>query len=180
MNPILKNATIVAGTAVAFLAFYYLNNLLFSSLAFSQQANWIFLPSGLRFLIVLIFAEYGALGIAIGAFFIDFNYIRLDDLTLVGSALIHGISPLLSRWICIKTFDLEVNLRHISAVMLLKMTLVFALISPVLHQSWYAFRGYSIDFVKDTLVMGIGDILGVLIVLYVATLTIKLVDFFRS
>ena len=180
MNLILKNATIVTVTAVAFLAFYYLNELLFSSLEFSQRVNWIFLPSGLRFLFVLIFAEYGALGIALGTFAIDFQHDRLDDMTLLGSAIIHGLAPLLSRWICIKTFDLEINLRHISAVMLLKMALVFAIISPVLHQSWYAFRGYSLDFVKETLVMGIGDILGVLIVLYVATLTIKLLEFFRS
>lgn len=181
MNPVIKNTMIVVGTAAAFLALYNLNSYLFSNFEFSHRANWIFLPSGLRLLLVLLFVEYGAIGIALGTFMVDVTSpVKQDEVTLWVSALIHGGSPLLSRWICIKTFDLDVHMRNLSAATLLKMTLIFATVSPILHQSWYNFRGYSVAFVSGTLVMAVGDVLGVLIVLYCAMLCIKLFDLVKK
>ena len=61
---------------------------------------------------------------------------------------------------------MDPNLRDLSASALLKIALVFSVVSPVMHQLWLTWRGETESFVQSTLVMAIGDLLGTLLVLY--------------
>ena len=163
-----KSATlIVALTALAYVALFVLNGFLFSFLDFSAGAAWVFLPSGLRLIAVLLFDKWGALGIVLGSLVMAFHDPSLTDPVTVGiAACISGLAPLLARQICLSLTDLQVDLHALSALSLVRITLIFSAVGAGLHQSWYAWRGNSNNALVSVLVMFCGDMLGTMLVLY--------------
>ena len=159
----------VLGTAVAYSALCELNTYLFSSFSFSTGVDWIFLPSGLRLAFILIFGVWGALGIVLASFADSLNlYFNGDLITALGAGLISGFTPLLARHISFEWLKLDVHFRTLSTPTFIKIVLLFAVLSPVIHQLWYTFRGHTENFMSSTLVMAAGDLTGTIAVLYAA------------
>lgn len=171
-----SKAWIVVLTALLYFLFFELNNLLFSSLNHAKAVDWIFLPSGLRLLFILLFGVSGATGIATSSFALGYAYYFPDDwITSLGAALVSGFSPLIARNFCDYWFGLDANLEKLSSRILLKLAFVFALVSAALHQAWYFLRGHGEEqlYVGFT-AMATGDFLGSLIVLYLVRLALVL------
>jgi hypothetical protein len=61
---------------------------------------------------------------------------------------------------------LNPDIQYLKPRQLIQLTVVFAIISPVLHQLWYSWNNSSTQFVQATLVMIVGDLLGSLIILW--------------
>lgn len=161
----------VAFSALAFFLLCQINDLLFQHLAYSPGVSWIFLPSGLRLLLVLMLAGPGAIGLMLGSLLAGLS--RSQELELaLAAAFISGLSPWLARWVCLRTMHVKSDLNELSALRLLQMALVFAAISAVLHQALYAGVGLSTNFLEGAAVMAIGDLLGTLVVLYLVKLAL--------
>lgn len=141
---------------------------LFGSLNFSHRVDWIFLPSGLRLAFVLLFLADGAIGIALAStlitylFYFDGSY---TSMLLNGSMA--GIAPYLARHVAIHHLQLDENLKNLKAIGILKISVLFAFISALVHQLWYFWNGKTDDFIASALVMMVGDLSGTLIVLFV-------------
>lgn len=141
---------------------------LFGSLNFSHRVDWIFLPSGLRLAFVLLFLADGAIGIALAStlitylFYFDGSY---TSMLLNGSMA--GIAPYLARQVAIHHLQLDENLKNLKAIGILKISVLFAFISALVHQLWYFWNGKTDDFIASALVMMVGDLSGTLIVLFV-------------
>ena len=170
-----KIALVIAMTASAYFLLFGLNDYFFSALGYSSGVNWVFLPSGLRLVFVLLFVELGAVGIALASVAISYLF-QFDGnlLTLLGAGAISGFAPWLARRVSVDSLGLDVNLRHLTAATLIKVSVLFAVLSAVLHQLWYTFRGNTESFVKSTVVMSIGDLIGTIAVLYTAKLAMTL------
>lgn len=169
-----RNTFVVLGTAAAFAALFELNHFLFSAFAFSKGVGWIFLPSGLRLAFILVFGEWGALGIVLASFGIGYGQHYSDDtVNALVAGVISGVSPLLARKFCTDFLSLNTHLERLTAATLLKIALVFAVISPVLHQIWYVAHGQTPDFFSSVAVMAVGDFTGTLMVLYLARFAFK-------
>ena len=154
-------------SALIYGAFFFLNNYLFGRFEFSSGVNWVYLPSGLRLLLVLVWGEFAALGIALtSACLMVFFYPVGTALDVVVTALISGGSPVLARFISFNTLKWNVSLSDQSPMTLLKLGVMFALISATLHQIWFNWIGRSDDFIRGVAAMWTGDILGTLILLY--------------
>ena len=167
--PARRSINVIASTAGAFFLLFLLNEFLFSRLAYSEAVNWVFLPSGLRLAFVLIFVEEGAIGIVLASSVISLLYhFNSDVITALGAGVVSGFAPWLARLICLDLFKLDVNLQRLSASTLLKVTALFSIVSPVLHQVWFSLRGQTQDFITSTAVMAVGDLIGTLVVLYAA------------
>lgn len=176
-----KNLLVVGVTAVLYFLLYGLNSVLFSSLSFSAGVNWIFLPSGLRLAFILVFGIWGAIGIALASFAIHLLfYFEGSLVTAIGTALISGFAPLLARSICVDLIKLDVELKNLTAGTLLKVAVIFAVLSPVLHQAWFTLRGQTENFVNSTAVMAAGDLTGTLLVLYLAKFLLGLAPRFAA
>jgi hypothetical protein len=171
-----QSATLIVGvTALFYVALFLLNDSAFSRLDFSAGVNWVFLPSGLRLVAVLLFDKWGALGIVLGSLMLAFNDARLTDPITVGvAACISGLAPLLARQICLGLTDLDVNLKALTALGLVRIALIFSALSAGLHQSWYAWRGVSDQALASVLVMFSGDMLGTMLVLYAGKMMLSL------
>jgi hypothetical protein len=166
---------IVAGTALAYYLLFLLNNAIFSGLGYSEAVNWIFLPSGLRLACVLIFTGWGAIGIAMASICISYQYQFNGDLTtIIGAGSISGFAPWLARLVCIDKIKLDVDLGNLTVPTLVKVSGVFAVLSPVLHQLWFTWRGQTDNFMASTAVMALGDFVGTLVMLYFAKMVISL------
>ncbi len=171
-----QSATLVVGvTALFYVALFLLNDFLFSVLDFSAGVAWVFLPSGLRLVAVLLFDKWGALGIVLGSLMLAFHDTRLTDPVTVGvAACISGLAPLLARQMCLRLTDLDVNLHALTGLGLLRITLIFSALSAGLHQSWYAWQGASDHPLSSVLVMFSGDMLGAILVLYASKALLSL------
>ena len=75
-----KTLLTVSGYVAIYYWVFYLNKLIFDTYEFSFGVNWVFIPSGLQLLLVLIAVENAAIGIAIATCLIGFN-----DYQIVGS-----------------------------------------------------------------------------------------------
>jgi hypothetical protein len=165
-----QNLLAAAGTALVYCGFFAINQFLFSALSFSTSTHWIFLPSGVRLFAILLFAQWGALGVILGGVGIVLSQSLSmgDPVTLTGAIALSGLAPLLARQICLGSGELNRELRGLSSIGLMRVTAIFAAISAGLHQLWFAWRGISDDIVGGLVAMFTGDVLGTLIVLYAA------------
>lgn len=168
---------VVIGTAITYAIFFELNIFLFSKLQFIKGVDWIFLPSGLRLLFVLLFSETGAVGIALASFTIGYEqYYNGDIVNAAMTGCLSGASPLIARQVCLGFGHISENLEELTASSLIGVAVIFALMSSTLHQIWYVAYGQTQDFFTTTAVMAIGDCVGTIVVLYVAKFLIKSTD----
>jgi hypothetical protein len=170
-----KKLAIVALTAIVYVLFFFANKFLFSFTEFSFAVHWIYLPSGIILMSVLLFAEWAALGVMIASAIISYHFYFLGNFgAALGTGFISGFSPWAARLLCIAKLKLDVDLHQLNASTLLKVASVFALFSALLHQFWYLLHGHSDNFFGNIAVMAAGDFFGTLIVLYLAKLSIGL------
>ena len=164
--PLLQKWGIVLSCALVYYALFDLNFKLFEELEFSSGVNWIFLPSGLRLLFVLIFSGYGAVGIVAGSALVNYTYgDEHNHVFNVVTAIISGAAPYLSRLIVLDHFGLSTDLAGMRPKVFFRITIIFALLSATLHQLWFSWHGQTQDFLLSTFVMFVGDWLGTVLVI---------------
>ena len=168
-------ALLVLICAVSYFYAFKLNLYWFDWIEFSHGVNWIFIPSGLRLLFVLVMARLGGIGIALSS--IAVNYSMGDPeahVFNIVTGLISGASPCIARYIAITWFKLDTQLANLNSRVFLKISILFAAVNAVMHQLWFFWTGKTQDFVASTLAMGVGDWCGTVLVLATASLCIQL------
>lgn len=165
-RPGLHFALTLLGCAFVYGAFFYVNELLFKSLEFKQGVNWVFMPSGLRLALVLVFLWQGALGITLASIAITWWTFEASMVFSMVTGCISGFAPWLARRVALDWLKLDPDIQHLSPSKLLELSVLFAATSALLHQLWFAWNGTHAHFVQDTLVMMLGDLMGTLLVLF--------------
>jgi len=163
----LRQYTLIAiASAVFYFLLFQLNFTVFSPLESSFGVNWIFIPSGVRLAAILLGGFAGAVGIALGSLVIVITtYDAPLSLFALGTALISGFSPLLARRIATDLLRLDTELVNLKAIGLLKIALLFSIISASAHQLWFNAFERNDNFLRELFVMGFGDFVGTVIVL---------------
>ncbi len=157
-------------TSLACACFYYFaftfNRFIFNEYAFSFGVNWIFIPSGLQLVLVLIAVEDAAIGIMLASWLIGFQHYYLgSDLHTITTGIITGTSPLLARKISFDFLLIENDLKNLTFKSILQMSIIFALLSASLHQLWFFYNQVSEQFINNLFVMIIGNLTGTVLVL---------------
>lgn len=181
LQEIKRIGLVVITTACIYLVLARLNDWLFFSLIStfgnSLKASWLYLPSGLRFVFVLIFGQWGAVGVGLGTFLVLMPHgFQGEILSAVVLAFISGFAPWVAMYISKRKFQLDESLRNVDALTLIKMSLIFSVISPVMHQIWFVAHHGNTDIVQSTITMMAGDWFGTIALLYVGKLLLTLVD----
>jgi hypothetical protein len=166
----IKSLTFILASSFFYYLTFSVNQQFFNAYEFSFGVNWIYIPSGVQLLLVLVSGVYGAIGIFIASFIIGLKDYYLDSvfLTLI-TAFISGGSPLLARKICFDFLGVDKNLRNITFKLIVQMSLIFGLISASLHQLWFFYNSRSDDFLNNLLVMFSGDIAGTMLVFLIVS-----------
>lgn len=165
---------IVLLSAAVYFASFELNGILFSDLLFTHRVHWIYLPSGLRLLLVLVFFELGAAGIFLGSLAINYTYFFTGDHVFsVVTCMLSAGTPLLARYLAVEWFKLDINLSGLTPKIIFKMTVLFALLSSTLIQLWFFWNGKTENFLQATAVMAVGKWFGTVLVLALTSLLLK-------
>ena len=168
-------ALLVLACGIAYFYAYKLNMHWFDWFEFSHGTNWIFIPSGLRLLFVLVLARTGAIGIALSSVAVNYSFGNPDThLFDLVTGLISGGAPYLARHLSLTWFGLDSQLANLNARTFFNISIVFAVVNAVMHQLWFVWNGHTENFITSTLAMIIGDWFGTVLVLATASLVIKL------
>ena len=154
-------------SALAYAFLFFINSWLTNDLVFSLGVNWIYLPTGLRLFLTLIFGLPAAIGIAIASFLISYYGEFPNDLTLcIGVGLVSGFAPYLARIFVISNVRLEPDMSNLSLQKLLICICVYAALSAGLHQWWFSTAALeNTGGMNHFFVMFIGDVLGSLLLI---------------
>lgn len=163
-------AGIVLGVALAYWALARLNGAILSEATwaqFAQGVDWVYLPSGLRLVAVLVFDLWGSVGISLATWVLSVQGNPGEPVwTTMGTSLISGFSPLVASHLGRRWLGLPETLNGLTAWPLVKLAALFALISGSSHQLWYLWSGQTINPLSSAMVMIVGDFLGSLILLF--------------
>lgn len=171
MLPIRKAAEIavmVALSALLYVTFFRLNDLVFSDFEHIPGVNWVFLPAGFRVLLVLGMGLPGAAGILLGNCWLDRSAFSEDTIWLIlSTAAVSGFTPWCVKWVMEKKHLLSTHLQQLSAQGLLRFVLAYAVLNALAHQFvWWAFHKTGSSAWVDVWPMFVGDAIGALLILY--------------
>lgn len=153
---------------------FKLNAYWFDRLEFSYGTNWVFIPSGLRLLFVLVLIRTGAIGIMMGSMAVNYSIGDPDAHVFnVITSLISGGSPYIARHVAVTWLKLDTELSNLNARAFFKISILFAAVNGIAHQLWFFWDGQTQDFVTSSLAMAVGDWLGTVLVLAAVSLAIK-------
>ena len=174
-------ALLVLICAVAYFYAFKLNLYWFDWIEFSHGANWVYIPSGLRLLFVLVLARIGGVGITLSSIFINYTLGDADAHVFnIVTGLISGASPCIARYLAIRWFHLDPLLFNLTSPDFFKISVLFALMNGLLHQVWFVWMDKTQDFLASTLAMGVGDWFGTVLVLATTSLGIQIFKFTQS
>jgi hypothetical protein len=175
MNSMLtKRLLIITATALAYFWFNRLNEFFFDQLKYSYSVHWVYLPSGLKMALILVFIVNGALGVALASTLFTYLLPDFDGnyLSLTVTGLIMGLVPLWTRYIAVDWLNLDSELKNLNTTKLLQLSILFAVIPPVVQQLWFFHTEMTENFLMSTVVMMIGDWVGIVIFLYLIKLAL--------
>jgi hypothetical protein len=140
--------------------------------------NWIYIPSGLRLLFVLLLARLGGIGIAVSTIYINYTLGDADAHVFnIVTGIISGASPCIAHYLARQWFNLDPLLMKLRGRDFFKLSALFAAVNALLHQLWYFWLDKTPDFLASTLAMAVGDWLGTILVLTTVSLMIQLYKF---
>ena len=148
--------------------FFHLNDLIFSIFQYSDGISWVFMPAGFRVILVLIMGLPGALGLMLDSWLIDRELFTQSAAALaLMNGIVGGLTPWLVMKLLIRRQWLDTKLQSLNALLLLKITLIFAATCALAHQLvWLALDRPHLNIWVDIWPMVIGDALGTLLMLY--------------
>jgi len=169
---ILTDTYIIIGVALAWIVSFQLNLYFFNTLYINELSSWIFIPSGIRLVSVIIFNELGVIGLFLGAlatYYIN-NYSTGNAFIL---AFISAMSAFVAISIAKYIFNIDSIFKNLTVKSLLYISLISALTNSYIHLL-YLYQAHSHQLISDLIVMFCGDFFGALIMLYLMSFAIKL------
>ena len=159
-----KAVTYVVVTLV-FGTIYALNNLLTAPLLLAPGAHLVHLPSGFKFLLVLVFGVIGALSVFTVSLFaaLGFYFAGMVPLSLE-LAFANALAPLLTTKFFKEHGWVQNDLADLKWKTLLIMGLLFSALNTAGNQMLLYWHEMTLNMVDGMVIMFIGDITGVLLV----------------
>ena len=163
-------------TIFVFLALNRVNEFVFGPFEHSAGINWVFLPAGIRLLATLLFGAAGFLGLLLASLYLNFQHFAFPDQVRALSGAIAGAGgPYLAYLFAKHWFDLGPRLKNLTAQRLLVTGVLCGIMSPAFHHAFMWVQTGLLDWTALG-IMITGDIVGILIVLYLAKGLIVLTD----
>lgn len=166
----------VLGVAMLWLVLYELNTLLFSGVQLTSFIGWIFLPAAIRMLAVMVGGWAGALGLFLGALFTSLGRLEYEPLNIILLAGLSALGPLFAVYLCTRWLKLPNDLAGLQRSQLMVFAVAGAVFNVFPHNLYFYLIGLTHDAWSGILPMFVGDLAGTLIVLYLASLSIRLIS----
>lgn len=160
------NLKIIIISALTYCVVFIFNDFILDKYYVDQYLSLVFLPSGLRVLISMVFESSGIIGLALGSLLVSFFYIHEPSTAvIIGNAVASGVGAFVARELCLRILDLDVYLHQITLKQIMYASIIFSVINALLHQSIFNFLEKNADFFLKSGQMLIGDLSGAFIFL---------------
>ena len=169
-----NGALCIGGVAIAWLVFFKLNFLFFSTFEKSHFINWVFIPAGVRLISVLLFDEYAIVGLFIGALITSIG-MTTSPIEAVLISLISAINPYLAIKLSKRILKVNMTLGGLNAKQLITMSFFAALFNCLSHNVYFYFVDPEHYDWFSCVSMFTGDFAGILIVLYLFAFILKVI-----
>ncbi len=163
------------GVAIAWVVLFQVNVWLFSEIHLTGFISWIFLPAAIRMLAVMIGGWAGALGLFVGAILTNLSLLELEPLNVMVLAALSALGPVIAVHLCTRWLQLPGDLSGLQRSQLLVFAVAGAVFNVFPHNLFFYMTGLSYDAWSGVLPMFVGDLTGTMIVLYVASVSIRMV-----
>jgi hypothetical protein len=162
--------TLVFGTV------YALNNLLTAPLLLAPGAHLVHLPSGIKFLLVLVFGMVGALSVFTVSLVAGLGFFFEGELPLsLELAVANALAPLMTVKFFIDQQLVQHDLSDLRWKTLTIMGLVYAALNSAMNQLVLYWNRVIHDLINGLQIMFTGDITGVVLVMVLMRLAIWVV-----
>ena len=161
--------------AALWVLLYQINHWALESFEITRFVSWIFLPAAIRMLAIIVCEWIGAVGLFVGALVTNqmtHSISIIDGLTL---ASLSSVGPLLAFWCCTRLLSLPVDLLGLSAKQLLAFSVVGALFNAVPLNIYFYCTDRTNGPFESLVPTFLGDLSGTLVVLFVASLAMRLI-----
>ena len=161
---VLEHLLLLLISAVSFFAIFMLNDWMLQWLEHSEHVNWIFLPAGVRLLLVLVMGFPGAAGIVLGTWAVSLQDGQSWSLLMVGNGLISGLVPwMVLRW----GWSCFHSLAGLKPDTLFGLVLSYAMLNALMHHLfWWCIQQSPPSVLTGLTAMAVGDVVGALLLLY--------------
>jgi hypothetical protein len=132
-----------------------------------RGVNWIYLPSGVRLLSMLLLGGAGAIGLLVASWLVDlFYFFPHDPIRALAGGIIATVAPYAVYRLALERYNLRASLTNLRPKRLLVLALAYAVANPLLHHIWFALRGDTKGIAERIFAMFVVDFTGALILLY--------------
>ena len=163
------------GITTVWVALYQLNSWFFSEIYLNSFISWIFLPAAIRMLAVMIGGWAGALGLFVGAILTNLSLFEIEPINAMVLAALSALGPVVAVHLCTRWLQLPLDLAGLQRSQLLVFALAGSIFNVIPHNLFFYSTGLSHDAWSGVLPMLVGDLSGTLIVLYLASVSIRMV-----
>lgn len=169
-------AAVVAGGALLWVAFFWLNEQFFSATLESFGAHWIFLPAALRVAAVILFEEEGALAVGLGSLLSVWLFDRNDGpLLAVTTSIVSGLAPYLGLLAVRRLFALRPDCANLTPDYLLALTGLCSFFNALLQTAVFSVFDVTqgVELWKTGVALFTGDCLGTLFLVALCSLALR-------
>ncbi len=150
----------------AWLVLFSLNGWLLAYFDWAPVISWVFLPAAARLLSVMLFNWRGALGIWLGTLLTNGAVFGGHPYQSQAVAAMSALGPLVAVYLTTRWLQVPMSLRGLTVSQLVVFSLVGAVCNVVPHNLFFWAIGITSSPVVGLIPMFIGDILGIVVVLY--------------
>lgn len=170
------NALIVAVSGVAWVAAFWLQEHFLSLFNHAPGIDFVFIPSGVRLIAILVGGIWAVVGIALGGLFLtgpEFHTMQPGIIVLVAAC--GGLCTYFALRASLWATGVDWGLKRLTPLRLPFICLGVALGSAVLHNVLFGLLGLTAwpGFLNNTVAMAAGDFVGTLLAVLVVFLALR-------
>lgn len=177
LEKVLLAIVLVLASALLWVGFGLASQSLLAWAQYSRGIDLIYLPAGVRLLIVLVFGIWGATGIAVSnPFMALFVFGAQSQPETFTNSFIAGFVPYLTMVACCKLLGVDRDLGALRPIHLAVFALAVSIVTPLAFNLQFIFEGLKArhELGANLSAMMLGDFLGCLVMLLLARVAIAI------
>lgn len=165
-------------SALVWVGSYLLDGHFLKFLPHTPGIDLVFIPSGMRLIVIMIGGIWAALGVCVGSLFLVGSVFQTAQPWVILSVAVgSGLFPYAALRASLWATGVDKSLAELSAIKLPLISLGVAVGSPILHNVLFSALGLKPwqDLAKNSLAMAAGDFIGILLAVAIVFVILRLI-----
>lgn len=170
----IKRQLVEACTVAAlWVVLFRLNHWLFSAVEVSPYISWVFLPAAVRVLSVLVLDWSAVAGLFVGTLITCDPVVGVNLADSLILSCISSLSPMLAVRLMTRWIKSEPDLKGMTFAQLAAISTLSGVTTSTIANFYFHLRDHTHDWITGVIPMLIGDLVGTLIALFIASQALR-------